>query len=416
MHVLSVAVAFPSPDIPHRAPFIREQVRLLCERKEIERVTVLSPTVAVPAVMRGLRRIADQVSMPDSYNLVEGRCDVLFPRYYKLPGDWFLNSWTVAQWRRIIDRTVLKFARTKPISIIHAHNGTVSAWASICVAKKHGIPCVVTYHGSEVHQTLARKLKGWELGRDSFQYADLNLPVSRSLETVLRSNATPSGPCEVLFLGVDQSRFFPPVARPVNRHVLYVGWLAEAKGVFDLLAAWSKVKSAYPDALLTLVGSDRTAGLFSRRADAMGLADSIRVTGPLPAAKIAGLMQVSRFLCLPSHGEGMPTCIMEALSSGMPVVATRVGGIPEIVKHEVTGLLVEKGDIDGLTHALTMLLTDLERCRRMELAALQFARENLNARKTVDRLVHHYTELVAARHRRVQFHPEALPSPCTTVR
>ena len=395
MHVLFVAISFPSPENPYRSPFIREQVRLLCERKQIERLTVLSPTTSVPLLMRQFRRGADKASLPNRYQMVEGRCEVLFPRYVKLPGN-LLQRWTVAQWRRIVDQTVARFDQTDPVSIIHANSGSVSAWAAVGAARRHHIPCVVTYQGSEVHQTLAHRHNGWRLCRDSFRHADLNLPVSRSLENILRHHAQPLGRCEVLLRGVDQTRFFPSPERTTHPHALFVGQVQKAKGVFDLLLAWAKVRHACPDALLSMVGPDRTNGLFLREAHALGLDSSITLNGPLPPPIVADLMRQSRLLCLPSHGEGTPNCVMEALSCGLPVVATRVGGIPDIVEHDKTGLLVDKGNIEGLADALVTLLRDPDRCARMGQEAYVFAAKHLNARKTVDRLVELYNELTAA--------------------
>jgi glycosyltransferase involved in cell wall biosynthesis len=86
---------------------------------------------------------------------------------------------------------------------------------------------------------------------------------------------------------------------------------------------------------------------------------------------------------------------MEALSCGLPVVATRVGGIPDIVVHEKTGLLIDKGDIEGLAAALICLLRDPDRIKHMGLAARAFARENLDARKTARHLVELYGMLIA---------------------
>ncbi len=395
MHVLFVAISFPSPENPYRSPFIGEQVRLLCERTQIERVTVLSPTTAVPPFMGQFRRAAEKGSLPDRYRMVEGRCEVLFPRYFKLPGT-LLQRWTVVQWRRIVNQTVARFTLTHPVSIIHANSGNVSAWAAICAARLHHIPCVVTYQGSEVHRILEHRRKGWQLCRDSFRFADLNLPVSRSLERSLRQHAEPRGRCETLLRGVDQTRFFPPHERTSNPGVLFVGRIEKAKGAFDLLSAWSKVKLACPDASLTVVGPDLTNGLFLREAHALGVDSSITLTGSLPPPMVADLMRQSRLLCLPSHGEGTPNCVTEALSCGLPVVATRVGGIPDIVEHEKTGLLVDQGNIDRLADALVTLLGDPGRCARMGEAGHAFALEHLNARKTVDRLVELYNELITA--------------------
>jgi glycosyltransferase involved in cell wall biosynthesis len=85
---------------------------------------------------------------------------------------------------------------------------------------------------------------------------------------------------------------------------------------------------------------------------------------------------------------------MEALACGLPVVATRVGGIPDIVEHEKTGLLIDKGDVEGLATSLLTLLRDPSRCACMGQAAHAFARAYLDARETANRLVELYDELI----------------------
>jgi teichuronic acid biosynthesis glycosyltransferase TuaC len=401
MHLLVVALSFPSPENPFRGSFIGEQVRLLCERGEVmERITVLSPTTFVPAFMRRFRRVAAQALLPERYQMVEGCCEVLFPRYLKAPGELFL-PWTTAQWCRIVDQTVARFAKTCPVSIIHANAGSVSSWASIKAARSHKIPCVVTYQGSEVHNILANRRKGWQLCRDSFKLADLNLFVSRSLETILRLHGTPSGRCEVLLRGVDQTRFFPSSQENPSRRVLFVGRVEKAKGAFDLLSAWVKVIRSFQNARLTMVGPDHTNGLFLHKVKELGLNASVTLTGPLPSNEVAELMRQSVLLCLPSHGEGTPNCVMEALSCGLPVVATRVGGIPDIVVHGRNGLLVDKEDREGLAAAIVTLLSDRGLSLCMGEVALAFARERLDARKTVSRLIELYGELIASRSGRV---------------
>src|SRR5215813_3978523 len=280
MHLLVITLGFPAPGTPLPAIFLGEQIRLLCER--VERITVLSPTPFVPVFMRGFRRVADKASLPDRYQLVEGRCEVLFPRYCKAPRDMFLR-WTTAQWCRIVDQTVARFATTCPVSILHAQFGSVSSWAAVCAAKRYHIPCVVTYQGTDVHTILAHHHKGWQLCRDSFRLADLNLPVSRALESILRFHAQPTGRCEVLLRGVDQTQFFPSSQLSAEPRVLFIGDIMKAKGVFDLLSAWAHVKHACPHASLAMVATaDPTKGLFSRTARSLGLDSSITFTGPLP--------------------------------------------------------------------------------------------------------------------------------------
>jgi glycosyltransferase involved in cell wall biosynthesis len=391
MHILVVAYNFPSPANPHHNPFVGEQVRLLCERTEsIKRITVLSPTV----FFRRMR--SNQTSSPSHYQIAGGRCDVHYPRYLKPPGKLFLAS-TIRQWCRLLERTVTRFVDTDPVSVIHANSGSITSWSSICVAKRHRIPSVVTYQGSDVHTILARREKGWQLCRDSFRLADLNLLVSRSLEPILRSHAEPAGRCEVLLRGVDRKKFFP-ASKPVEKpRVLFVGRVEEDKGVFDLLAAWAQVRGTVRDAFLTVAGPDRTGGRFLTTAGRFGVQDSIRLLGPVSHSTIPELMRNSRILCLPSHKEGTPNCLTEALSCGLPVVATRVGGIPDVVEHQRHGLLVDRGDVEGLAEALVTLLSDQARYSSQSSAAQAFASKHLDARKSVARLAEFYQELVAAR-------------------
>jgi glycosyltransferase involved in cell wall biosynthesis len=393
MHLLVVATSFPSPEYPYRAAFIGEQVRRLSDH--VERITVISPTTYVPDFAKRSRAAA-QASLPLRYELVKDRCEVLFPRYLKAPGQAFLR-WTMAQWYRLVSKTVADLAQTRPISLIHANNGSVSSWSAIQVAKRYGIPCVVTYQGTEVHTTLANRQKGWKLCRDSFRLADLNISVSRSIERILMAYAQPQGRCEVLLRGVDLRTFFPSSTKDARRPiVLFVGRITEAKGVFDLLEAWGQVVARCPNAELWVVGPDHTNGSFIRETRSRGYGSSIRVSAPLPLPDVAELMRQAQVFCLPSHGEGTPNSVMEALASGLPVIATKVGGIPDIVESNRTGLLVQQGDVQGLAEALVSLLQDSDCRARMGEAAHEFARMHLDARKTVLRLVGLYRELITA--------------------
>lgn len=391
MHLLVVAIVFPSPGNPVPGNFIGQQVLALAER--VERITVLSPAPMVPYFLSKFGRFGSKVTPPEHYVLVPDRCEVFSPRYLKAPGNLFL-SWTTAQWCRLVDKTIARFAATYPVSIIHAHTGSVSSWASIQAAKRHKIPCVVTYHGSEVHTTLAGRQQGWELCRDSFEAADFNLPVSRSLETILRDTVKPVGRCETLLLGVDRSRFFPASELSLEPQVLFVGRIERAKGVYDLLEAWGRVLAHCPNAQLTMIGEDRTNGSFFQQAQSLGVSGSLSLTGPLPGHHVADMMRKSRIFCLPSHKEGTPVCVMEALSCGLPIVATRVGGIPDIVVDQKTGILVEKGNAQEMADALVSLIRDPSKCIRMGTEAQMFAHAHLDIVRTADRLVDLYREII----------------------
>ena len=398
MHILMVAVSFPSPEHPYRGSFIGEQVKRLLEH--VDRITVLCPTTYVPQFAK-FNRLAVQTSRPIRYEFVKDRCEVLFPRYLKAPGDACL-WWTKAQWHRIVSNTVRELSETRSLSLIHANKGGVSSWSAIQTAKQYGLPCVVTYQGTEVHTDLIKKQKEWKLCRDSFRDADLNIMVSRSLERILRTCVQPQGRCEVLIRGVDLQTFGPPKVEGIRKPaVLFVGAVTTTKGVFDLLEAWTGVASRCAYAELWVVGLDYTNGRFVQMVRSRGHERTVKILGPRPLSDVADLMRQAQVLCLPSHGEGTPNCVMEAMASGLPVVATEVGGIPDIVEAGRTGLLVQRGDIHALAEALVSLLHDSDRRARMGEEAYAFAREHLDARKTAERLAGLYRELVIAAQREV---------------
>src|SRR5574338_1269721 len=116
MHVLVVAIVFPSPGNPIPGNFIGQQVLALAER--VERITVLSPAPMIPHFMPRFGRFAAKASLPERYILVPDRCEVLFPRYLKAPGNLFL-SWTRTQWCRLVDKTIDRFTHGGSVSIIH---------------------------------------------------------------------------------------------------------------------------------------------------------------------------------------------------------------------------------------------------------------------------------------------------------
>ncbi|MBS0183820.1 MAG: glycosyltransferase [Nitrospira sp.] len=391
MHILMVADSFPSPAYPYRGTFIGEQVKRLLDH--VERITVLSPTTYVPRFVK-LSRGARQASLPARYEFVKDRCEVLFPRYVKAPG-YACLWWTTVQGRRIVSKTVGDLLETGPISLIHANRGGVNSWAAIQVARQYGLPCVVTYQGTEVHTDLVNRQNAWKLCRDCFRLADLNILVSRSLERPLRACAQPEGRCEVLIRGVDLKTFSPPKTGEMRQPaVLFVGAVRTTKGAFDLLEAWTHIVANCAHAELWVVGPDYTNGRFAQEIRSRGHDNTVKMLGPQPSNNVADLMRQAQVLCLPSHGEGTPNCVMEAMACGLPVVATDVGGIPDIVDSNRTGILVQKENVQKLAEALTSLLQDSGQRERMGQAAYAFAREHLDARKTANRLVGLYRDLL----------------------
>jgi len=151
--------------------------------------------------------------------------------------------------------------------------------------------------------------------------------------------------------------------------VLFLGRLREKKGVFDLLHAWPAVLAAWPQARLVLAG-DGDAQSIVELARKLQVADAIVLPGWVADAAKAEWLARAEVFVLPSHAEGLPVCVLEAMACGIPVLATRVGGVPDVVADGQEGLLVDAGDVAGLQAALLGLLGDAVLRQRLAAAAL----------------------------------------------
>jgi glycosyltransferase involved in cell wall biosynthesis len=168
---------------------------------------------------------------------------------------------------------------------------------------------------------------------------------------------------------------------PEPGRILFLGRLEAAKGVFELLGAGARLAAAYP-ALRLVFGGEGDAAALRRKADELGIGGRIECLGWVgPAERDAQLARASVF-CLPSHAEGLPMAMLEAMAAGTAVVASSVGGIPETIVDGDNGLLAPPRDEEALASKLAQVLGD-------ETLRARLAR---NARVTIEQ--HYSTEVV----------------------
>lgn len=149
----------------------------------------------------------------------------------------------------------------------------------------------------------------------------------------------------------------------VGRNIGFVGRLSEEKSVDILLEAIAIVKEQYPDIMLTVVGTGEMEGQLKKHAELLGITDNVRFTGYCQNS-FEVLKEIDVFV-LPSRTEGCPIVILEAMAMGLPVIATRVGGNPELVEDNITGFLVSHGRPDQIAEGIKKLIEDRDMARVM---------------------------------------------------
>jgi len=190
------------------------------------------------------------------------------------------------------------------------------------------------------------------------------------------------GKLHVVRCGVRPEEYDAPARGPLPRgplHLVAVGRLAPMKGFGVLLEAMAEL----PDARLTLVGDGPERAALEATAARHGVAARVRFAGALGAPGVTALLGEADVFCLPSFAEGVPVVLMEAMAARVPVVATAVNGIPELVADGRTGLLVAPGRAAPLVAAVRALAGDPERRRTMGAAGRAVVEEHYDVDRSV---------------------------------
>jgi glycosyltransferase involved in cell wall biosynthesis len=190
-----------------------------------------------------------------------------------------------------------------------------------------------------------------------------------------------------------------PLARTgaarTRERIAFVGRLTREKGVFDLLEAVALLREWRPAVRLELAG-DGDVDAVVRRAHALGIGERVLVRGWCTPAECRRIVGRAGIFVLPSYAEGLPMSLLEAMGAGCAVVATRVGGIPDVVREGTHGLLVEPGEPVALAAAMARLLGDRALAERLGNAARAAVARGHSPAAAVQRLGRIYSDLGVA--------------------
>ena len=329
---------YPWPEKPVFGLFCREHARALAGRHEV----VVLASLATPRPAFRAYRLTDEIE--DGIRTVRVRYRRPFLRPAAM--GFQLLGMLHALWR-------LRGTGFRP-DVVHAHVYQ-AAPPALVLGRLARAPVVITEH----YTGFARDLvSGYDrtLAQLSFRQADLVAPVSRELAARLRALA-PGARIEAVPNPVDTDVFHPaaeppPADRPAR--LLNVAALAEKKGHVHLLEALARLDGGET---LDIVGEGELRGLLERRAEALGVAERVRFMGPRPKHEVAELMREADVFVLPSLYENLPVVLVEAQASGLPAVATRVGGVPELVDDRA-GRLVDAADPGALASAIAEVVAN----------------------------------------------------------
>jgi len=271
------------------------------------------------------------------------------------------------------------FAKLQP-DVVHTHQvGPLFYGAP--AARRAGVPLVVhTEHGKVYGERLRSRWLGRIGGRHVHRFFCLTEDLAAEVGSC---RIVPRAKLRVITNGIDLSRFDESAEKETLRRSLglpvgiplvgTIGRLAEVKSQDVLIRALARVRGQRPDVELVIVGDGPLKQNLQTLTDRLGMRSSVHFVGyrPNPEDYLCAL----DVFALSSSAEGMPQTVMEAAAAGVPIVATRVGGLPEIIEHGKTGLLCPPGNDAELASGLLQLLADPARARDMSYEAKKRARK-----------------------------------------
>lgn len=294
------------------------------------------------------------------------------------------------------------------VDLVHVHSASGGSFrrkaAATLIARLAGAPVLFHVHGGAFHR---------QLDRPGVRGRLLRFAVRRVLAQADAVAVLTEGWARELGRRLDGRilRVVPngvtlpaaPLARPPEPGlVAFLGDLRPEKGVLELVAALALLRARGVEARAVLAGEGASRVELERRARELGLPEgAVELPGWLEADRKEALLERAACFCLPSHEEGLPLALLEAMAAGKAIVAAEAGGMPEAARPGREALIVPPRDAVGLADALERVLTDRDLRRSLGAAARERARAEYGEPAVAARLGALYAEIVARRGRSI---------------
>jgi colanic acid/amylovoran biosynthesis glycosyltransferase len=349
-----------------------------------------------PYVITQKRQNAEAFWFPEKYIDIHRKAKGRFFRrlWYQQIRDvpWQIGTGEVKE----LLHTVLR----RETDLVHIYFGNV-AMRLLPFIKVCPRPVVVSFHGADVAVNMEKEAYR-ERMREVFEHATLVMARSESLKAALLDLGCPAGKIRIQRTGIPLgpfkagSRVVPPEGG--RWRLLQACRLIEKKGLETTLRGFAEIGKRFPGATLTIAGDGPLKDEVQRLASELGVGKRVILPGFLGQEELWELYREAHLFLHPSETgvdgdrEGVPNAMLEAMATGLPVVATRHGGIPEAVTDGVSALLVDERDWEGLAARTMGLLESPEAYERMSIAARVEVAKKFGLGKQLGRLEGRYRE------------------------
>ncbi len=281
------------------------------------------------------------------------------------------------------------FRRFRPHAALGEYGPTAVALLDACRAE--GVPLIAHFHGfdASIKDVVEKHRDGY---RRVFAEAKAVIAVSKEMRRALVAMGAPERTTHTIPCGAEIAnlRAADPARAPMV--ALAVGRFVEKKGPHLTLVAFARALEQAPGARLRMIGDGPLLGACKALARGLRIEEAVSFLGSRPHEEVQREMSAARVfvqhsvVAMNGDMEGTPVSVVEAQAAGLPVVATRHGGIPDVVRDEQTGALVDEADIGSMADHLARLFLDGERAGRLGRAGREHAMAKLTVEASIARL------------------------------
>ena len=340
----------------------------------------------------------DRPALSESF--IQNHIDHLLPatliNYYRFLGNLpksegsLLVNWIKSGAGTLNDWRLGRLLRRKRIKVVLAEYGMVGA-DCYRLCRSLDLPLVIHFHGQDAHRRTTVEPYAARY-REAFQYASAIVVVSSYMREQLLALGAPPEKVHLNIYGVD-TELFTPAPVEVSPPVLFAaGRFVDKKAPESTILAFRRALDQVPEARLVMAGDGELFPTCRRLVAALDLQDHVSLLGAVPHTEIAATLQSCRAFVQHSRvaydgdAEGTPNTILEAGASAVPVVSTRHAGIRDVVIEGETGLLVEEGDVAGMSEQMVLLLSDADYAARLGRQARVHIQENYSLEESIGKL------------------------------
>lgn len=402
MRIICPTYWYPQHASDTQATYVHDINRHLVRRgHSVTVVTPGDPSLSREDTFDGVKIVRFPLNLP---------ADLTYGRVAQSRVSWlgrFARVAVMANYLEAQHRAIMAEAREGRVDVIHAHWAIPTGPAAVMAARKLGIPSIITMHGGDVYvnpeqgydfptRWYVRPALRWTL-----RHAGALTAITEDCrQHALRAGA-PDDHIRLVFNGTDLRRFSP--GENGNRgdpqfgpHMIFAcRQLFPRKGIRFLLEAAAQLKPRFPELKVVLAGDGFERPELAHLAAELGIGADVTFLGWVPNADLPPYYRAAAVSVIPSLEEGFGIPAAEAMGCEVAVVASDAGGLPEVVEHGVTGLVVPRGDSAALAQAIGSLLADPERRRAMGQAGRERALRLFDWDRSAEQFEELYREVAA---------------------